>query len=100
MRAVLQRVQLGHVSVDDEVVGEIGLGLVILVGVTHGDGVMQARKLARKAANLYEQIPPYGGGIEVESLLANNPHLDNEEVYQLLYLMHWYELIALTQAMK
>jgi len=52
MRAVLQRVQLGHVSVDDEVVGEIGPGLVILVGVTHGDGAMQARKLARKAANL------------------------------------------------
>ncbi len=52
MRAVLQRVQLGDVSVGNEMVGEIGPGLVALVGVTHGDEVSQAQKLAHKAANL------------------------------------------------
>jgi D-tyrosyl-tRNA(Tyr) deacylase len=52
MRAVLQRVQLGDVSVGGQTVGEIGSGLVALVGVTYGDGVVQAQKLAHKAANL------------------------------------------------
>lgn len=52
MRTVLQRVQLGDVSVGDDMVGEIGPGLVALVGVTHGDEVSQAQKLARKAAHL------------------------------------------------
>jgi D-tyrosyl-tRNA(Tyr) deacylase len=52
MRAVLQRVRQGGVSVGERVVGEIDDGLVVLVGVTHGDGAMQAQKLAQKTANL------------------------------------------------
>lgn len=52
MRAVLQRVTRGEVSVDGEVLGKIGPGLVLLVGVREGDGEEEAAWLAQKAANL------------------------------------------------
>jgi D-tyrosyl-tRNA(Tyr) deacylase len=52
MRAILQRVRRGSVSVDDQVVGSIGLGLVILVGTTHSDTAREADTLAHKIANL------------------------------------------------
>jgi len=52
MRAVLQRVKRGAVSVDGQVVGSIGVGLVILVGTTHADTPAHAQALARKTANL------------------------------------------------
>ena len=37
MRALVQRVTYGKVSIDDKTVAEIGPGLVILLGVGHGD---------------------------------------------------------------
>jgi D-aminoacyl-tRNA deacylase len=40
------------VRVADEVVGEIGAGLCVLVGVTHDDDSVRAAKLAAKVANL------------------------------------------------
>ena len=52
MRAILQRVRRGHVAVDSQIVGEIGPGYVILVGVTHGDGPTEAKKLAEKIGHL------------------------------------------------
>jgi D-tyrosyl-tRNA(Tyr) deacylase len=52
MRALVQRVSQGSVSVDGEVVGAIDRGFVILVGVTHGDGKAQAEWLANKVAGL------------------------------------------------
>ena len=52
MRAVVQRVSGASVTVDGQVVGAIGRGLMILVGVTHGDGEEQARWLANKVAGL------------------------------------------------
>jgi D-tyrosyl-tRNA(Tyr) deacylase len=52
MRAVVQRVRRGSVTVAGEVVGEIGQGVVVLVGVTHGDTEEQAEWLARKIAGL------------------------------------------------
>ena len=52
MRAVLQRVQGGAVSVQGQTVGAIEAGLVVLVGVTHADEPAQAQLLARKVANL------------------------------------------------
>lgn len=52
MRAILQRVQRGAVSVDGQTVGEIRTGLVVLVGTTHDDTPAQAEELARKTANL------------------------------------------------
>ncbi len=52
MKAVLQRVRRGRVSVDDRTVAEIGRGLVILLGVGQGDTESEARWLAEKCAFL------------------------------------------------
>ena len=52
MRAVVQRVRSCRVVVADEVVGEIGSGLVVLLGIRNGDTVDQARWLADKVVNL------------------------------------------------
>ncbi len=52
MRAVVQRVSRGSVSVGGDVVGAIERGVVVLVGVTHGDTEEQAEWLARKIAGL------------------------------------------------
>jgi len=52
MRAVVQRVARASVTVDGDTVGQIGQGLMILLGVTHGDGEEQARWLAHKIAGL------------------------------------------------
>lgn len=52
MRAVVQRVTEASVEVGGEIVGAIGSGLVVLVGVTHGDGPEQAAAVARKVHGL------------------------------------------------
>ena len=52
MRAVLQRVSRARVSVEGEVRGEIGVGLVILLGVGKQDSSAVAASLAEKTANL------------------------------------------------
>ncbi|MCG2766865.1 MAG: D-aminoacyl-tRNA deacylase [Chloroflexota bacterium] len=52
MRAVIQRVTHGSVSIQDNIVGEIGPGLVILLGIRTGDGDEEASWMARKIANL------------------------------------------------
>jgi D-tyrosyl-tRNA(Tyr) deacylase len=52
MRAVLQRVSSGKVIVDGKTVASIGGGLVILLGITHGDDTVKAQALAKKAAQL------------------------------------------------
>jgi len=52
MRALVQRASRASVSVDGDVVGEIGVGLCVLVGVTHDDTEADARKLADKVWNL------------------------------------------------
>ena len=49
---MVQRVTTASVTVDGDVVGAIGPGLVALVGVTHDDGEAEAVKLAAKLANL------------------------------------------------
>jgi D-aminoacyl-tRNA deacylase len=52
MRAVIQRVTRAKVTVSDEVVGEIGHGLLILLGVTHLDDNKDADYLVEKIVNL------------------------------------------------
>lgn len=53
MRAVLQRVDSASVEVDGQTVGEItGEGLLVLLGVTHGDGPEQVATIARKICDL------------------------------------------------
>lgn len=52
MRAVIQRVTSGSVSVGNEVVGRIGPGLLVLLGVAQTDKPVDARYLADKIVNL------------------------------------------------
>jgi D-tyrosyl-tRNA(Tyr) deacylase len=52
MRSVVQRVARGAVRVDRQVVGEVGHGLVVLLGVAAGDGPDDARWMADKLAQL------------------------------------------------
>lgn len=52
MRAVLQRVTRASVTVEGEVVGSIGPGLLALVAATHDDGPADVATMARKIAEL------------------------------------------------
>jgi D-tyrosyl-tRNA(Tyr) deacylase len=52
MRALIQRVSSGKVTVEGKTVAEIGHGLIVLLGVGYGDTEEQARFLAEKIASL------------------------------------------------
>ena len=52
MRAVVQRVTRASVKVEEQIVGEIEGGLVVLLGVTHDDTVGDAQYLAEKIVAL------------------------------------------------
>ena len=52
MRALIQRVKTGKVTIDGQIVAEIAHGLVILLGIGQGDTAEQARFLAGKIASL------------------------------------------------
>ena len=52
MRAVIQRVKSAAVTVDGEVVGQIGRGLLVLAGVAKYDGQADISYLTNKIANL------------------------------------------------
>ncbi len=67
MKAVLQRVSRGSVSVDGAVVGEIGRGLVVLVGVAAGDSEKDAQYLAQKAVEL-RIFPDQAGKFNLSAL--------------------------------
>lgn len=50
MKAVVQRVGRASVRVDGELVGEIGPGMLVLLGVLKGDGEKECDELAAKVA--------------------------------------------------
>lgn len=52
MRAVVQRVKSSSVKIEDEIVAQIGKGLLVLLGVAKGDAVQNADYLANKIINL------------------------------------------------
>jgi D-tyrosyl-tRNA(Tyr) deacylase len=52
VRALVQRVSRAQVTVEGELVGRIGPGLLVLLGVTHSDTEADADKLAEKVRNL------------------------------------------------
>lgn len=52
MRAVLQRVTRARVTVEGEIVGEIGSGLVVLLGIAVDDTEQDVKYLAEKIASL------------------------------------------------
>lgn len=77
MRAVIQRVTRARVTVDDRVVGEIGKGLVVLLGVARDDTKSDADYLASKiiALRIFDDadgkmnvsVKDVGGGLLVVS---------------------------------
>ncbi len=52
MKAVLQRVDHASVEIDSEVIGQIGVGLVVLLGVARGDTEAEAAYLVEKICSL------------------------------------------------
>jgi D-tyrosyl-tRNA(Tyr) deacylase len=52
MKAVVQRVARARVRVGEEVVGDVGTGLCVLLGVARGDDAAAAARLAEKVARL------------------------------------------------
>lgn len=52
MRLLIQRVSHASVTVEKQTISSIGKGLLILVGIGHGDGEEQVQFLAEKTANL------------------------------------------------
>ena len=52
MRACIQRVRKAQVEIADQVVGQIGPGLVLLLGVAEGDGEKEVQWLADKIVTL------------------------------------------------
>ena len=52
MKAVIQRVSEGSVTVEGKVVAEIGQGLVILLGIAQGDTAALAQQMVEKIAHL------------------------------------------------
>lgn len=67
MRVLVQRVHRARVTVSGSVVGEIAGGVLLLVGVTHGDGEPEIEWLAEKVAQL--RIFPDAEGRMNRSLL-------------------------------
>src|SRR5687768_6899131 len=77
MRIVLQRVSRACVTVDGVETGNIGRGLLVLLGIHHGDTVEEARKLADKVVGLRifadtegkmnRSVQEAGGGVLVVS---------------------------------
>jgi D-aminoacyl-tRNA deacylase len=52
MKAVLQRARRASVTVDGQIVGQIGQGILVLLGVEQGDTEADARQLADKTVDL------------------------------------------------
>jgi len=52
MRALIQRVTRAKVTVDDRITGEIGQGILVLLGITHDDSAKDVDHLVEKIVNL------------------------------------------------
>jgi D-aminoacyl-tRNA deacylase len=77
VRSVVQRVRAARIEVAGEVVGEMGAGLLALVGVSRTDDVAAARELARRlvqlrvfeddAGRMNRALPEIGGTLGIVS---------------------------------
>lgn len=67
MRAVIQRVSQASCTVNDKITGEIGSGLLVLLGIESDDGSDDIQWLAKKIVNL--RIFDDGQGLMNKSLL-------------------------------
>ncbi|KAH7427749.1 hypothetical protein KP509_10G058300 [Ceratopteris richardii] len=52
MRALVQRVRSARVEVDNHIITEIGPGLLVLVGFTHTDSLLDAESISKKILRL------------------------------------------------
>jgi len=52
VRALVQRVSIGSVEVENKIVGSIGLGLVVFLGITHSDTDKEIDFIINKIINL------------------------------------------------
>lgn len=52
MRAIIQRVSKGSVSVDGKIVGQVGKGFVVFLGVGHEDTEVDAEYICKKIVNM------------------------------------------------
>jgi D-tyrosyl-tRNA(Tyr) deacylase len=52
MKALIQRVQQASVSVNDQTIGKIGVGILVYLGITHGDSENEIKYLHEKIINL------------------------------------------------
>lgn len=52
MKVIIQRAKNAQVSVDNEIVGKINHGLLLLVGITHADTETDVALIAKKVANM------------------------------------------------
>jgi D-tyrosyl-tRNA(Tyr) deacylase len=82
MRAVVQRVSRARITVAGEAVGEMGAGLLALVGVAREDGPEQAALLARKLVHL--RVLPDAEGRMNASLLERGGTLGVVSQFTLL----------------
>jgi D-tyrosyl-tRNA(Tyr) deacylase len=67
MKALVQRVTSASVSVDNNIVGRIGPGLVVFLGVARDDSEEDASYLANKTVNL-RIFPGDGGEFDLSTL--------------------------------
>lgn len=67
MKAVVQRVERAAVRVDGEVVGEIGAGMLVLLGVLDGDEHAQAVALAERVGR-FRFFPDEAGRMNLSAL--------------------------------
>lgn len=70
MIGLLQRVSEARVSVDDEVVGAIDRGLLVLVGVQHGDDEARTRRLLERLLG-YRVFPDPQGRMNLDLRAVN-----------------------------
>jgi len=67
VKALIQRVSKASVSIDGQIVGSIGPGLVVLIGVADGDTEKEAAYLAEKTIGL-RIFPDTGGKFNLSAL--------------------------------
>ena len=71
MKALIQRVSGASVRVDGEVIGQIGAGLVVLLGIRHEDSEKDAEYLVQKIVNL-RLFPSEKSGFDTSVLEEEN----------------------------
>jgi D-tyrosyl-tRNA(Tyr) deacylase len=100
MRSVIQRVSSARVTVAGEVTGEIGPGLLVLLGVQGGDTDADARWLAEKivALRIFEDAEGKMNHslLEVGRVIPNAPS-DSSSLHPTLLVISQFTLIASTR---